>query len=79
MDRFFDYANQYVEESDWRVIAVLKFCLLSLGILFGLQVPQKKKKCVGAAAAFVFLVTYLPLMAKLIEIVMADMSEDEPE
>ena len=33
MNKLFGYANRYLEKSDWRDIAMLKFCLFSMGIL----------------------------------------------
>ena len=38
MKKFFDYADQYIQESDWKVLAALKLCLLSLGICLRLSV-----------------------------------------
>ena len=31
MKKLFDAANRYIETSDWKTIAVLKFCLIALG------------------------------------------------
>lgn len=46
MKKFLDYADQYIQESDWKVIAALKLCLLSLGICLGLSLPgEKKNRC----------------------------------
>ena len=36
MKRLIRCANQYIWESDWKLISLLKFCLLSLGICIGL-------------------------------------------
>ncbi|MBS6954516.1 MAG: permease of phosphate ABC transporter [Enterocloster asparagiformis] len=75
MKKFFDYANQYIRESDWKVIAALKLCLLSLGICLGLSLPGEKKKPVFALAAAVFIATYIPLMAKFVKILCGSMDE----
>jgi hypothetical protein len=45
------------------MVAVLKFCLCSIGALIGLSVPGKHKKTAGGFAFGVFLATYIPLMA----------------
>ena len=58
MKKFLDYADQYIQESDWKVIAALKLCLLSLGICLGL-----------------FIVTYIPLMAKFVTLLCRDARE----
>ena len=38
MSRLFEAANRYIETSDWKIIAVLKFCLISLGMIIGMQI-----------------------------------------
>ncbi len=46
MKKLIRCANQYIWESDWKTIGLLKFCLLSLGICVGMAVPEEKKKTV---------------------------------
>ena len=50
MKKLIRCANQYIWESDWKTIGLLKFCLLSLGICVGMAVPEEKKKTVLRAA-----------------------------
>lgn len=61
-------------------MALLKFCLLGLGIVIGAMVPPKHKKTAVAVGLPLFFVTYLPLMAKLIHLAAeqqeADLEED---
>ena len=38
--KLFDAANQYCRESDWKTLAMLKFCLLSLGMAIGVLLPE---------------------------------------
>ena len=64
MKKLFEAANRYIETSDWKIIAVLKFCLISLGLMAGMQIRKKKKKPVFLGALGTFVVTYIPLMAK---------------
>ena len=64
MNRLFKAANRYIETSDWKIIAVLKFCLISLGLLIGMCIKDKYKKKVIPGAVGVFLLTYIPLMYK---------------
>ena len=64
MKKLFDVANQYVRESDWKVIAVLKFCLISLGMMIGMGIKKEYKKPAYLAAGLVFLASYIPLMGK---------------
>lgn len=68
MKKLFDYANRYVRESDWKMIALLKFCLCAMGILIGLSVPEERKKEVRCGAVLVFVCTYIPLMMKFVQI-----------
>ena len=64
MKKLFIIANRYIENSDWKVIAVLKFCLISLGMLLGMLIREDHKKKVRSATAGIFFLTYVPLMAK---------------
>lgn len=68
MKQLFNYADQYIQESDWKTLAMLKFCLFSMGLLAGMIIPEKGKKKAGIIAALIFLATYIPLMAKFIKI-----------
>ena len=64
MSRLFEAANRYIETSDWKIIAVLKFCLISLGMMIGMQIKPAHKKSVFLGALGVFVATYVPLMTK---------------
>ena len=68
MKKLFEAADRYVETSDWKMIAVLKFCLISLGIMIGMGIKEKHRKQVLFAAVLVFFATYIPLMAKFFRI-----------
>ena len=63
MKRLFDCADRYIQSRGWKMLAGLKFCLCAIGVLLGLSVPGKHKKCAAAGAFGVFLATYIPLMA----------------
>ena len=54
MKKLFDAANRYIETSDWKIIAVLKFCLISLGMMVGMQIRPEHKKTVFFGALGVF-------------------------
>ena len=49
---------------------MLKFCLFSMGILAGMQIPGKNKRQTGWIAAAVFVATYIPLMAKFFSVIL---------
>ena len=63
MKRLFDCADNYIYARDWKMLAGVKFCLCSIGVLLGLAVPGKHKKTATGFAIGVFLATYIPLMA----------------
>ena len=68
MQKLFDAANRYIKTSDWKVFAVLKFCLIALGMMIGLAIGKKAKKPVFFCALGVFVVTYIPLMVKFYKV-----------
>ncbi|BAL00167.1 hypothetical protein OBV_29680 [Oscillibacter valericigenes Sjm18-20] len=75
MKKLFSAADRYLQTCDWRDVAVLKFCLCALGVLMGLAVPARKKKFAMRVAALVFVVTYVPLLAKFLPVLFG--KEDE--
>ena len=66
--KLFEAADRYIRTSDWKIIAVLKLCLISLGMMIGMWIRPEHKKSVFLAAAGVFLVTYVPLMVKFFRV-----------
>ena len=73
MKKLIRCANQYIWESDWKTIGLLKFCLLSLGICVGMAVPEEKKKTVLRAAFPVLCHKLYPLLwPKFIRIIWSD-------
>ena len=68
MKTLFARADEYLQNSDWKDIAVLKLCLLSLGLLAGMQLPEKHRKTARVAAVVIFVATYIPLMTKFLRI-----------
>jgi len=75
MKRIFASADEFVRKSDWKDLAVLKFCLLSLGLLAGMQIAERCKKGVRIAASVVFTLTYIPLMVKYLKILIGKSEE----
>ena len=68
MKKLFDAANRYIETSDWKIFAVLKFCLISLGMMIGTAIDRKDRKPVFFGALGVFAATYVPLMVKFYKV-----------
>ena len=75
MKKLFDSANLYLKQSDWKDLALIKFCLASIGLLAGLQIPKKHRKPAAIGALIVFLATYIPLMTDFFRILFK--KEDE--
>lgn len=69
MKFLFDSADAYLNQSDWRDIALIKFCLFSMGVIAGILLPSKTRKPAITTAATVFAATYILLMVKYIKIV----------
>ncbi|MBR6208681.1 MAG: permease of phosphate ABC transporter [Oscillospiraceae bacterium] len=68
MKKLFEVADRYLETSDWKIIAVLKFCLIALGMMIGMQIKPEHRKPVFLGALGVFLASYIPLMAKFFRV-----------
>lgn len=66
--KLFACADQYLKESDWKDLALVKFCLCAAGIMIGLVVPKEKRKYPFLIALTMFVITYIPLMIKFIQI-----------
>ena len=64
MKFLFKSADAYLRQCDWRDLALVKFCLFSMGLIAGISLPPKAKKPAIATAAAVFAATYIPLMVK---------------
>lgn len=62
----FSAANEYLKCCDWKDISLLKFCVAACGMLMGLAVPARKKKCAAWIAALAFVAAYIPLMTKFL-------------
>ncbi len=68
MKKLFELGNQYVKESSWKEFALVKICLCAMGIVIGGQIAPKYRRMATGAAAGVFILTYISLMAKFFRI-----------
>ena len=68
MKKVFDYANEFLKQANWKDLALIKFCLCAIGILWGMALPKKMHKPAAFIAISVFVSTYIPLMLKLFRI-----------
>ena len=69
MKKLFDYANEYLKKIDMTDMALIKFCLIAIGILIGIHIPAKNKKKAGIIALIVFTLTFLPVMMKFLGVI----------
>ena len=79
MKFLFRSADVYLRQCDWRDLALVKFCLFSMGVIAGIALPPKAKKTAIITAAAVFVATYIPLMVKYGKIVVGMLKSTEQE
>ncbi len=78
MNKLFESADRYLAQSDWKDLAVMKFCMFSVGAFVGsFAVSKKHRAAVRAVSAGVFTVTYIPLMHKYFTVVREMFEEGE--
>ncbi|PJJ27350.1 permease of phosphate ABC transporter [Lacrimispora celerecrescens] len=63
-------ADAFVQKCSIKDFALLKICLCAVGIMVGLSIPEKKRKWPLMAAGFVFIFSYILIMAKFVKICM---------
>lgn len=66
--KLFETADRYCKKSNWKTLALLKFCLFAMGMLIGMKVPEKHKGAAGAVCGGIFVLTYVPLMKKFFDV-----------
>lgn len=76
MDFLFRSADRYLAQSDWKDLALVKFCLFAMGLLVGTAFSEEDKPALKVIAGSVFLATYLPLMAKYLGILLGMRDEE---
>ena len=64
-----DYANKYLQESDFKDLAMIKYCLFSTGLFTGTYIPKKYKEYVRIIALVSFIVTSVPIMIKFFKVI----------
>ena len=70
MKKLLEYVNIYVDRYELKDFALLKICLCAMGVIIGLSIPEKKKRCPLVAAIFVFAFSYVLLMAQFVKVYM---------
>ncbi|CUX16736.1 MULTISPECIES: hypothetical protein [Clostridia] len=70
MKEICECADAFVQKCSIKDFALLKICLCAVGIMVGLSIPEKKRKWPLMAAGFVFIFSYILIMAKFVKICM---------
>ena len=68
MKKLFTSADEYIKGCDWKDLALIKFCLRSIGVLIGANLPKKNRHAATAVSAGVFVATYIAIMPKFLKI-----------
>lgn len=79
MKKLPDWANDCIRRWDWKNVALLKFCMLSLGVLVGLALPNRGRRLVKQICAEVFLLTWATLMVDCFRMTLPKNSADSAE
>lgn len=69
MNKLFDNANEFIKQCDWHDLSSLKLCLLSIGVLIGMTVPEKDKKRSRIVHGMSAVLMGVPLTVKFLKIV----------
>ena len=77
MKRLMDAVDRYLRDCTWKDIAVLKFCLLALGVMLGIAVAARKKTVSVWLASLVCVGTYVPLMGKFLPYLLSGREAEE--
>ncbi len=64
MEKLLRTGNEFLQQSTWEDLAVIKLCLWAMGILWGMTIPKQSRKPVALVTVIVFIATYIPLMFK---------------
>lgn len=73
----FKTANNYLKECDWKDMALLKFCLIGLGMTTGGILAKKHCKETICFGTGMFVATYIPVMAKFGKFLLEDIKKED--
>ena len=69
MKRMLEYADKYLQKSNWKDIGIIKYCLFSFGLLAGTYITKKNKECARIIAAIGFIVSTILIMVKFFSVI----------
>lgn len=79
MNKLFKLGDAYLAQCTWRDLALIKFCLASIGFIAALFVPREKRKLPFIIAVVVFLGTYIKLMVDFFSVVRSERTPPETD
>lgn len=68
MKRLLEIGQEYMDGMKVRDMALLKVCLLSLGLMLGCMLPKRWRRPAFITAALLFIAAYVPLIYKLVRL-----------
>ena len=77
MKKVTEWIHRYVNDMKLFDFALLKYCLFTLGLLFGMNLKNENKKIVTPVAAGVFATTYITLIVKGVKILFEMINESK--
>jgi len=60
--------DQFMWESGWKELGLVKLCSMAAGVIAGVCLPKKAKMPALFASAAVFAATYVPLMVRFFRV-----------
>lgn len=66
MEKIISYSKSFIKQMELEDMVLLKTCLLAMGVVLGTCVPKRYKKITVIGGIFVFIITYTPIMCKLV-------------
>ena len=79
MKKLLDWANGCIRRWDWKDVALLKLCMLALGVLVGLAMPHRGRRLAKQICAEVFLMAWATLMVDCFRMTLPKNSADSAE
>ena len=59
-------ADRFIEGCSWKDLALVKACLLAMGVMIGSAISARRKKQVLWGAMVLFVATYVPLIVRFL-------------
>lgn len=77
MKQVLDYTDEFMKQSDWKDLTLMKFCMGAVGVIGGVALPKKARKPAILIAALVFVATYIPLILKFSKIIDSHLAKEK--